>query len=208
MPASSNVSRRTASSIVSPGSMKPASAENMPGAKCGLRPSRQRSSVERQHDRDRVGAREMLGPAGRAAALDAAGPHLRGMPATAAEGVRGMPGQQRGALRQRAELGGRKQPLHVDRAVVDRLDLGRQRLGVEPARQRPAPAARPHARAAPPLRRRRRARRPKRGRDRPGSRRRPVASGCGRPAAASAGREDRPAPASPHRHRASPTAAR
>jgi hypothetical protein len=39
MPASSKVSRRTAFSIVSPGSMKPASAEYMPGAKCRPRPS-------------------------------------------------------------------------------------------------------------------------------------------------------------------------
>src|SRR5580692_9186542 len=36
-------SRRTASSIVSPGSMKPASAENMPGGKCRPRPTRHAS---------------------------------------------------------------------------------------------------------------------------------------------------------------------
>ena len=42
-PTSSFTSRLTASSIVSPGSRNPASAEYMPGAKRGWRPSRQRS---------------------------------------------------------------------------------------------------------------------------------------------------------------------
>ena len=137
MPASSKVSRRTAFSIVSPGSMKPASAEYMPGPKCGPRPSRHRSRGHRQHDGDRIGARKMLGAAARAEALVAAGAHLGRLPAFAAEAVRTVPGEQRCALRQRAELRRFEQPLDIDGAVVDRLDAFRAVLRV----RRPAGAA-------------------------------------------------------------------
>ena len=77
MPASSRVSRRTASSIASPGSTKPARHDQHAAAKRAGAAEQAALAGDRQHDHDRVGAREMLRPAGRAVAppagLDRAG---------------------------------------------------------------------------------------------------------------------------------------
>ena len=85
----------------------------------------------------------MLGAAVRADALVAAGPHLGRRAAFAAEAVVGVPGEQRRALRQRAERLRVEQALHVDRAVVDRLDRLRQRFGIDarPERRARGPCA-------------------------------------------------------------------
>ena len=61
MPASSSTSRRTASSIVSPGSAKPARHDHMVGAKRARAAEHAALARDHQHDDDRIGARKMLG---------------------------------------------------------------------------------------------------------------------------------------------------
>ena len=89
----------------------------------------------------------------------AAGAHFARLPAFRAEAVAVVPGQKGGALGQRAERRRIDQPLHVDGAVVDRLDRvgqvfrrcagrrGEQRLPVVLEAEQDRPAARRAKRA-------------------------------------------------------------
>ena len=72
MPASSRVSRWTASSINSPGSMKPARHDHIVGTNRRLQPSQAAITVARQHDHNRIGARKVFRLALRAVALPGA----------------------------------------------------------------------------------------------------------------------------------------
>jgi hypothetical protein len=65
----------------------------------------------------------------RANALVAARAHFRQCAAFAAEAVIGVPGEQARPLRKRAQRSRVDQTLHIDRAIVDRLDRLRQRFG-------------------------------------------------------------------------------
>ena len=92
-PASSKTSRRTAASINSPGSMKPASSEYIPGGQAGGAAEQDRVAVQDQHDDDRVGAREVLGAAGRAGAAPAGVGDRGGGAAAGAEAVGRVPAE-------------------------------------------------------------------------------------------------------------------
>src|SRR2546430_10709447 len=95
---------------------------------------------DRQHDRDRIGAREMLGLARRAVAPPAGLDRLGGGAAVWAEAVARMPAEQRLAFRERRQMLGRDQAAQRDRAQVHDLEgaagLERGRgLGLDPDRE-------------------------------------------------------------------------
>ena len=119
MPASSSVSRRTASSIASPGSTKPARHDHMVGGEPAGAAEQAAVAAHRQHDDDRIGAREMLDLAGRAGALPAAVDHVGRDAAIGAEPVPGVPVQHRLGLGQRRQMVGVDQALDRDRAQID-----------------------------------------------------------------------------------------
>ena len=131
-PASSSVSRRTASSIASPGSTKPARQDHMVAAKRAGAAEQAAVAAHRQHDDDRVGAREMLDLAGRAGPLPAAFDEVGRRAAIGAEPVPRVPVQHRLGFGERRQMLGRHQPLHGDRAQIDDVQVVArlERLGV------------------------------------------------------------------------------
>ena len=138
-PASSSVSRRTASSIASPGSTKPARHDHMRRGEAAGAAEQAAVAAHREHDDDRIGAREMLGLAGRAGALPAGLDQVGGGAAVRAEAVARMPVQHRLGLGDRRQVLGRDQALDRDRAQVDDEEIVArlQRFG---ARRRDADA--------------------------------------------------------------------
>src|ERR1035437_1237361 len=87
-------------------------------------------AVGRQHDHHRIGAREMLGLAGRAIAPPAGMHGLRRRAAVRAEAVAQMPVQHRLGLGDRRQMLGLDQPLHRDGTQVGDMQAvaGLQRL--------------------------------------------------------------------------------
>ena len=112
------ISRRTASSMVfarldEAGEARPGIRREASGAA-----EQAALAVDRQHDRDRVGAREMLHLAGRAVAPPAGLDRARLRAAVGAEAVPSMPDQQRLAFGQRRQVLARDQAAHRDGAQV------------------------------------------------------------------------------------------
>ena len=134
MPTSSSTSRRTASSIVSPGSAK--AGQRRPHGRRKARRTAEHAALARdhQHDDDRIGARKMLGLAGRAVAPPAGLHHARRRAAIRTEAMARMPADQRLGFGERRQMRGVDQALHRDGAQVgdfqivarlERLDRGR-----------------------------------------------------------------------------------
>ena len=90
----------------------------MPGGEARLPAEQAMVAVEREHDRDRIGARKMLRLALRAIAPPAALRRFRRCPAIGAEAMPRMPVQQRLGLGERRQMVGRDEALHRDRAQV------------------------------------------------------------------------------------------
>ena len=91
-------------------------------------------AAHREHDRHRVGAREVLGVAAGALPLVAARADLGRSATPAAEAVGGVPGEQGAGLGECARGLRVEQPLGGHRAEVDRLDSFGERVGLEPGR--------------------------------------------------------------------------
>ena len=117
-PDSSNTSRRAASSIVSPGSTKPARAEYMPGFHDDCRPSRMLPVMPHHHDHHGIGAREMVHAAAGAVAAIAGIRDLQLHGAVRAIAAPLVPLQQRARLGQHAELLRRECFFHRQAAQV------------------------------------------------------------------------------------------
>ena len=119
MPDSSWISRRTASSIVSPGSRKPANAEYMPSAKRRRAAEQTSVAVYRQHDHDWVDARKMLRVAGFAIASPTGRGRNAWLAAIGAKTVTLMPVGQRFRRTEFAQHGRRDQAASRHRAQLD-----------------------------------------------------------------------------------------